>query len=239
MWNGVKIMGVVNVNEDSFFRQSRVGGIDSFRRRVDELLEKGADIIDIGAVSSRPGAAEVSAEEEWNRLEPVLEAASARFGGVSFSIDTFRASIVVRAYQVLGRFTVNDISGGQWDEAMIPTVGRLGLRYIAMHLQGNFRTMHDEYRYDNVISSVLDYFRSLSSLLREAGVENWILDPGFGFSKSNVENMTLLQNLDRLKVLNRPVLVGISDKRFTEGNTASLEELAVSKGAAIIRSHLA
>lgn len=232
-------MGVVNVNGDSFFSPSRVDGVDSFLRRVDDLLGKGADIIDIGAVSSRPGAEEVSVEEEWRRLEPVLEAASTRFGGVSFSIDTFRAPIVARAYQILGRFTVNDISGGQWDEAMIPTVGRLGLRYIAMHLQGDFRTMHDEYRYDDVTSSVLDYFRRLSALLREFGVENWILDPGFGFSKSNEDNMTLLLNLDKLKVLGRPVLVGISDKRFTGGNTASLEEIAVSKGAAIIRSHLA
>ncbi len=235
----MKLMGVVNVNGDSFFGQSRVDGPDSFLRRVDYLLKKGADIIDIGAVSSRPGAEEVSAVEEWERLEPVLEAASSRFGGVSFSIDTFRASIVARAYQILGRFTVNDISGGQWDQAMIPTVGRLGLRYIAMHLQGDFRTMHAEYHYDNVTSSVLDYFRELSLLLRESGVENWILDPGFGFSKSKQDNMTLLLNLERLKVLNRPILVGISDKRFTEGNTASLEELAISKGAAIIRSHLA
>lgn len=234
----MKLMGIVNVNGDSFVRKSRTEGTDAFCRRVDELLGKGADIIDIGAVSSRPGAEEVSAEEEWNRLEPALETAASRYGGVSFSIDTFRASIVVRAYQTVGRFTVNDISGGQWDAAMIPTVGRIGLRYVAMHLQGNFRTMHDRYLYDDVTSSVLDYFRRLSILLREAGVENWILDPGFGFSKSDSDNMELLRNLGKLKVLRRPILAGISQKRFTEGDTGTLEELAVANGAAIIRTHL-
>lgn len=238
MWNGVKIMGIVNVTDDSFVELSRIDGKDAFARRVDTLLEKGADIIDIGAVSSRPGSSPVDMEEEWARLEPVLETAAARYGGVSFSIDTFRASIVTRAYCTIGRFTVNDISAGQWDDAMIPLVGRLGLRYVAMHLQGTFETMHDEYHYDDVTTSVLNYFRERSLLFREAGVENWVLDPGFGFSKSNRDNMTLLENLDSLTVLQRPVLVGISRKRFTEGDTEFLEKLAVSKGAAIIRTHL-
>ena len=233
-----KIMGIVNVNDDSFYEASRSAGCEAFCRRVDYLLESGASIIDIGAVSSRPGAVAVSAAEEWERLAPVLREAARRYSGVSFSLDTFRSDIVLRAYELMGPFIVNDISAGAWDEQMVPLVGRLGLRYIAMHLQGTFATMHAAWFYEDVVSSVIEYFESFSRCAASCGVEDWILDPGFGFSKSAADNMRLLEALPRLKVLGRPILVGISHKRFTAGRLAELEALAAARGADILRSHL-
>lgn len=231
-------MGIVNINDDSFFEASRVKGKESIRQRISLLLDNGADIIDIGAVSSRPGSSPVSAQEEWDRLEPALEVIAESFKGYSFSIDTFRASIVAQAYMTIGRFTVNDISSGEWDEAMLPLAGRLGLRYIAMHHQGTFETMHNNYSYDEgVVEAVLDYFEDFKTRAEEAGIENWILDPGFGFSKSNEDNMILLDNLCRFRIFHRPILVGISEKRFTKGHTEELEKRAIASGATIVRTH--
>lgn len=238
MVNGkVKIMGVVNINDDSFFPDSRAADADSFRRRVDGLIASGADIIDIGAISSRPGSSEVSADEEWKRLEPVLEVVAKEYVGQTFSIDTFRASIVAMAYQTIGRFIVNDISAGEWDEAMLPLVGRLHLRYIAMHHRGTFATMHDNYQYGDVVGEVKNYFEQFGTRAKEAGIEEWILDPGFGFSKDFGQNRQLLDGLEQFKLLRRPILAGISHKRFTEGNSEELERIAVEKGATIIRRH--
>ena len=148
-----KIMGIVNLNADSFYEPSRAATQAAFRRRVDALLAQGADILDLGAVSSRPGATDVEVDEEWSRLEPALETLRLHYPGVPVSIDTFRSSIVIMAYQEFGRFWVNDISAGEWDEAMLPVVGRLGLRYVAMHHQGTFETMHNDYVYDDVATS--------------------------------------------------------------------------------------
>ena len=153
------------------------------------------------------------------------------------------------AYQAIGPFIVNDISSGEWDEAMLPVVGRLGLRYVAMHHQGDFRTMHAQYAYDDVVESVKQYFRRFVVRAGEAGVTDWIVDPGFGFSKSNEDNQLLFDRLDELKSLRRPILVGVSRKRFiwqprgltpeTCGDVVhEYEERAQAMGASIIRTHL-
>ena len=244
-----KIMGIINLDGDSFYAPSRAATADAFRRRADALLEKGADILDLGAVSSRPGAEEVDAEAEWARLEPFLEIAAREYAGVTFSIDTFRASVVLMAYQVIGRFWINDISAGEWDEAMLPVAGRLGLRYIAMHHRGTFSTMHGEYAYDDVVEEVKEYFRSFALCARDAGVRDWVLDPGFGFSKSDADNQLLSDRLDELKSFRRPLLVGVSRKRFiwrprgltpdTCGDVVrEYEARAAALGADIIRTHL-
>ena len=244
-----KIMGIINLNEDSFYAPSRAASADAFRRRADALLEAGADILDLGPMSSRPGAVLVDAEEEWARLEPVAEAAARHYPDITFSIDTFRATIVLRAYQVMGRFWINDISSGEWDEAMLPVAGRLGLRYIAMHHQGDFTTMHQPYQYADVVAGVKQYFRDFSVRAREAGISDWVLDPGFGFSKSNEDNQTLFDRLDELKSFRRPLLVGVSRKRFiwqTRGLTPDTcgdivreyEARAAALGADIIRTHI-
>lgn len=244
-----KIMGIINLNEDSFYAPSRAKEVDAFCRRADALLEAGAGILDLGACSSRPGAEEISADEEWARLEPALEAAARRYPGVTLSIDTYRASIVLMAYQAIGRFWVNDISSGEWDEAMLPVTGRLGLRYIAMHHQGTFATMHQPYAYDDVVEAVKQYFRDFAVRAKEAGITDWILDPGFGFSKSNEDNQRLFDRLDELKSFRRPLLVGVSRKRFiwqprglapdTCGDVVrEYEARAAAMGADIIRTHL-
>ena len=207
-------MGIINLNEDSFYAPSRAKEVDAFCRRADALLAAGAEILDLGACSSRPGSREVPVEEEWARLEPALEVAARRYPGVTLSIDTYRASIVLMAYQAVGRFWVNDISSGEWDEAMLPVAGRLGLRYIAMHHQGTFETMHQPYAYDDVVAAVKQYFRDFSVRAKEAGVTDWVLDPGYGFSKSNEDNQMLFDRMDELKSFRRPLLVGVSRKRF-------------------------
>ena len=243
-----KIMGIINLNPDSFYEPSRAATEDALRRRIDELLGRGADIIDLGALSSRPGARDAGAGEEWARLEPALELISRLYPGIALSIDTFRASVVLSAYQTVGRFLVNDISAGEWDDAMLPVVGRLGLRYVAMHHQGTFETMHDDYHYDDVVASVKQYFRDFAVRAKEAGVADWILDPGFGFSKSDEDNQTLFDRLDEFKSFRRPILVGVSRKRFiwrprgltpdTCGEVVrQYEERAQAMGASIIRRH--
>ena len=244
-----KIMGIINLNEDSFFAPSRATTEDAFRRRADALLEAGAEILDLGPVSSRPGSALVDAEEEWARLEPAVETAARHYPGVTFSIDTFRASVVLMAYQAMGPFWINDISSGEWDDAMLPVAGRLGLRYVAMHHQGTFDTMHQPYAYDDIVEAVKQYFRDFAVRAKEAGVSDWVLDPGFGFSKSNEDNQTLFDRLDELKSFRRPLLVGVSRKRFIwqplgltpatcEKETRAYEERAAALGADIIRTHL-
>jgi len=244
-----KIMGIINLNGDSFYAPSRAATVDDFRRRADALLEAGADILDLGPMSSRPGSELVSTEEEWARLEPVVECIAREYAGQTFSIDTFRASIVVMAYQAMGPFWINDISSGEWDEAMLPVAGRLSLRYVAMHHQGTFETMHQAYAYDNVVESVKQYFRDFAVRAKEAGVADWVLDPGFGFSKSNEDNQILFDRLDELKSFRRPLLVGVSRKRFiwqprglTPATCGDLvreyEERALAQGASIIRTHL-
>lgn len=244
-----KIMGIINLNGDSFFAPSRVATTDAFRRRVDAMLEAGVDILDLGGVSSRPGAELVDTEAEWQRLEPFVEEAARHYAGVTFSIDTFRSSVVLMAYQAMGRFWINDISSGEWDEAMLPVAGRLGLRYVAMHHQGTFATMHHSYVYDDVVESVKQYFRDFAVRAREAGVADWVLDPGFGFSKSNEDNQTLFDRLDELKSFRRPLLVGVSRKRFiwqprglapdTCGAIVrDYEDRAAAMGADIIRTHV-
>jgi len=244
-----KIMGIINLNEDSFYAPSRAKELDAFCRRADALLEAGAEILDLGACSSRPGSQEVSPDEEWTRLERALKEAARRYPGVTISIDTYRASIVLMAYQTIGRFWVNDISSGEWDEAMLPVAGRLGLRYIAMHHQGSFTTMHQPYAYDDVVEAVKQYFRDFAVRAKEAGVTDWVLDPGFGFSKSNEDNQLLFDRLDELKLFRRPLLVGVSRKRFiwqprgltpdTCGDIVrEYEERAAAMGADIIRTHL-
>lgn len=218
-------MGILNLTPDSFWEPSRWNM---------SMLESGADIIDIGAVSTRPGAGDVPLEEEWRRLAPVLNAVP---GGLRISIDTTRAEIVRRAYETMGPFIVNDISAGEDDPGMLPLVGRLGLRYVAMHKRGGPRTMDGLCDYGNVVEDVLDYFRRFERMALENGIGEWILDPGFGFAKTSEQNIELLRSLGSFKVFGRPVLAGIADKRFTAGRTEYWHLEALRAGADILRVH--
>ncbi len=202
-------MGIVNLTDDSYFAGSRVlsadGDITPFLRRTELLLAEGAEIIDIGACSTRPGFTPVGEEEEWRRLEPALRAVKRHFPGVSISIDTYWSSVVRKACDLVGNFIVNDISAGDDDPEMLPTVGRLGLPYIAMHK----REFPQEIP---VHEAVAEYFRGFAARACEHGITEWTLDPGFGFAKTLDQNYELLRHLDVFEEFGRPVLVGISRK---------------------------
>lgn len=223
----VKIMGIINLTPDSFFEKSRYNY---------SILDSKADIVDVGAVSTRPGAEDVSLEEEWRRLEPFLLEWSR--APKELSIDTTRAEIVRRAYEIVGPFIVNDISAGEDDEQMLECVGGLALKYIAMHKRGNPRTMDSLSNEDVPIMQQLEeYFRDFEKRARKAGIKDWILDPGLGFAKTKEQNIEIIEKLPLLKKFGRPILIGAADKRFTEGNTEYYHLLALRGGADILRVH--
>lgn len=236
-------MGIVNLTDNSFFVSSRCKGVESARELIARHLSEGADIIDLGACSTKPGAQEVSLETEWAHLEPVLKGMPS---GIRLSIDTFRSEIVHRAYQTIGPFIVNDISAGRKDPYMLPLVGSLGLEYIAMH---SLEHTSDYCDYGgNILKAVHSYFEEFALKAADNGIKNWILDPGFGFGKSVEQNWELLLGLETLGDLGRTILVGLSRKSMIYkplgltpetclAQTIEAEKLAVSKGAGILRVH--
>ena len=248
MHKDTKIIGIINLNDDSFYRHSRVENAQSFRDRTAAMFEDGADIVDIGACSSRPGSVYPGEAVEWKRLKPALDEIASGFTGRLFSVDTFSSEIVRRTYDRIGPFIVNDITAGQADSNMLATVAKLGLPYIAMHSRGNSRTMDSLCDYDDVVSDVKDYFREFGRRAEEAGVTDWILDPGFGFAKTAGQNLEMLARLHEFMDLCRPVLVGISRKRMVWeplgltpeaclDATLVLQGQAALQGAAYLRVH--
>ena len=244
----IKIMGIVNLTDDSYYACSRCACVESARKKIDTMLEEGADIIDIGACSTRPGSFPVDACEEWRRLEPVLEEISLSLPSVRLSLDTYRSSIVRNAYAITGTLIVNDISAGENDPDMLGTVGELGLTYVAMHKRGNSQTMQNMTDYVDVTVDVLKYFDAFSVKAREAGVKDWILDPGFGFAKTTEQNYELVRNLSEFRSFGRKILVGISRKSmiYKKFNITPEEALpatqvvhmqALANGADILRVH--
>ena len=235
------LMGVVNLTPDSFRPETRAMSIEAARVRVADLVARGCSIIDFGAVSTRPGAADVPVEEEWRRLEPVL--GSLEMGIPTLSVDTTSAEIVRRTYGLIGRFLVNDISAGEDDPAMLETVAELGLPYVAMHKRGNPRSMDALTDYpQGVVKAVDEYFEGFAAKAEALGIKDWILDPGFGFAKTAGQNWELLENLPALCHFGRPILVGVADKRFTHthnpfGSCQNAEQLAAERGADILRIH--
>lgn len=240
----LKIMGIINLTPDSFWASSRVSATDALPR-MSGMAADGADIIDLGAVSTRPGAADVGVEEEWSRLEPVLrslasDSVRSEFGlqATEFSIDTTSAEIVRRAYDLIGSYIVNDISAGEDDPAMLSTVSELKLSYIAMHKRGNPRTMDSRCEYPEGVVAALDsYFEAFSAKAAELGIEDWILDPGLGFAKTPEQNWDLIGHLESFRHFAKPILIGAADKRFTRGDTEKAHRLAVAHGADILRVH--
>ena len=229
-----QIMAIVNLTPDSFFAPSRVRA-EQAQDRIQQLRAEGADIIDLGAVSTRPGAADVSLREEWRRLAPVLRAWDR---SVPLSVDTTRAEIVRRVYDCVGPFWVNDISAGEDDPDMLTTVGRLGLSYIAMHKRGNPRTMDARCDYpDGIVAELIRYFTEFTRRAEEHGIADWILDPGLGFAKTPEQNWEILDRLDELQTFGRQILIGAADKRFTGGDTERAHRLALQHGAHILRVH--
>lgn len=250
----IQIMGIVNLTDDSYFAPSRCLGTDGMPDAgrtvgmVGKMLSEGADIIDIGACSTRPGSEPVGEEEEWRRLEPVLKAIKGSFPDAVISIDTWWASVVEKAAGLIGPFIVNDISAGEDDPGMLPAVGRLGLKYVAMHKRGIPKTMQSLCEYGNVTEEVLQYFREFGARADKAGIKDWILDPGFGFAKDIGQNWQLLRELEVLRTLGHRILVGVSRKSMiyrlfgitpeeSLAQTQVLHFAALERGADILRVH--
>lgn len=246
-----RVMGIVNVTPDSFFAGSRTQTEAEIARRVEQLLAEGADILDIGGYSSRPGAADVPPEEERDRLRLGLAAIRRVCPDAVVSVDTFRADVARMCVEEYGVALINDISGGELDEEMFSTVARLGVPYVLMHMQGTPQTMQDKPRYDDLLRDVFLYFARKVQQLRDLGQKDIILDPGFGFSfgKTLVDNYTLLAHLEEFaSVFQLPVLVGVSRKSMITkllgitpaealNGTTVLNTLCLTKGAAILRVH--
>ena len=217
----VNIMGIVNLTQDSFYAGSRTAAADVVSR-ARQMWADGAMVVDLGACSTRPGAPQPSLEEEWARLEPALRemAGYCRATRTEFpegqypaiSIDTYRSEIVRRAYEIIGPFMVNDISAGQLDPEMLPTVGRLELPYVAMHMRGTPETMQQFTQYKDLLEDIKAYFCNFALKAADAGIAEWLLDPGFGFSKTLEQNWELLRRLEELQELGHLILVGVSRK---------------------------
>lgn len=242
-----KIMGILNTTPDSFFVGSRSQNLNSALKRIEKLLEEGADFIDIGGMSTRPGSAEVSETEELERVLPVVESAVKEFPDVLISIDTYRAKLAKETVEA-GAAIINDISAGNMDGNLLKTVAELQVPYILMHMQGMPKNMQQNPVYENVTLEVNYFLSEKIKELKELGVNDIILDPGFGFGKTVAHNYELFRNLDLIGFGEFPLLVGISRKsmitRFLDvsadealNGTTVLNTIALQKGAHILRVH--
>ena len=208
-------MAIVNVTPDSFYSDSRTFSKEDIVARVEEAIEAGATIIDIGGYSSRPNAEEVTLEQEWERVRMGLEAVCSVEAGVVVSIDSFRSEVIRRAVEEFGDVIVNDISAGEQDDKMLDVVARYGLPYVAMHMRGTPKTMQSLTDYeDGVVRGVVEYFTRRVEEIVARGVERSkiVLDPGFGFAKDVAQNYELLRGLEELRKLGYPMLIGVSRK---------------------------
>ena len=243
------VMGILNVTPDSFYAGSRVTGTVELHRRVERMHAQGADIIDVGGYSSRPGADDVSPEEEMARVRRGVEAIRRVSADIPVSVDTFRADVARHAVLDWGADIVNDISGGAIDSGMFPTVAELKVPYVLMHMRGTPATMQTMTDYEDVTADVVAELSGLMHQLELAGVADIIIDPGFGFSKTLDQNYELMRHLPQMaQLLGKPVLVGISRKSMITKllsvtadealpGTVALNTFALLNGASILRVH--
>ena len=242
-----KVMGIINLTPDSFYAGSRKLGTEAALQQAEKMLNDGADFLDLGAYSSRPGADDISAQEETDRLLPVVEAIVSRYPDAVLSIDTFRAGVAEAAIKT-GAHIINDISGGQLDADMFATVARLQVPYILMHMKGNPKTMNQLAVYDDVFAEVYDYFADKYYQLKQLGAHDVIIDPGFGFAKKPEHSYALMSRLQDLNMLQLPILVGVSRKKMIYSllgidasgalnGTTALNTIALTKGANVLRVH--
>lgn len=247
-WATPQVMAIVNLTPDSFFDGGRYTQATAIHDRIDKVVAEGAAIVDLGAYSTRPGAAQVTLEEEWKRLVPALTYMRKNYEKIPISIDTFRAEIADRVRRYFGKFILNDISGGTLDDALLPWVGKHKMPYVLMHIQGTPQTMQQQPTYKNVVAEVYDFLAQKLAKLRELGAEDIIIDLGFGFGKTVQHNYTLLKNMESFQKLGHPMLAGVSRKsmiyKVLENNaeealngTTVLHTVALQKGARILRVH--
>ncbi len=241
------IMGIINITPDSFYEGHLNKGIESIVQSATTMLAEGADILDIGGQSTRPGSTRISAEQETKRVLPVIEAIIQSHPEAIISIDTYHSKVVQEAVQA-GASIVNDISAGIIDSNMLATVAALKVPFIAMHMKGMPETMQDKPQYNDVVKEVLDFFIMKIDECKKAGISDIIIDPGFGFAKTIEHNFQLLKNLSLFSMLGKPVLAGISRKgtiyktlNITAAEalngTTCLNTIALLNGASILRVH--
>jgi dihydropteroate synthase len=242
-----KVMGIINLTPDSFYAGSRKKDVNAALLQAEKMLTEGADFLDLGAYSSRPGADDITVQEETDRLLPAVEAIVSSFPDAVLSVDTFRSQVAKAAVKA-GAHIINDISGGQLDNDMFATVARLQVPYILMHMKGNPKTMQQLAVYDDVFAEVYDYFADKYYQLKQLGIHDVIIDPGFGFAKKPEHSYALMARLQDLDLLQLPILVGISRKKMIYGQlgitaadalngTTALNTIALTKGANILRVH--
>lgn len=243
-----RVMGILNLTPDSFYAGSRVQTEEAIARRAEQIVAEGGAMIDVGAYSSRPGAADVPVQEEMERLRRGLEVVRRTVPDAVLSVDTFRADVARMCVEEYGVAVVNDISAGEMDADMFRTVARLNVPYVMMHMQGTPQNMQQEPRYDNLLREVFLYFARKVQQLRDLGVKDIILDPGFGFGKTLEHNYRLLAHLEEFRVFGLPLLAGVSRKSMifrllgitpqeSLNGTTVLDTLCLMKGADILRVH--
>ncbi len=243
-----RVMGIINATPDSFYGGSRVSEPALALEKAREMINQGADILDVGAVSSRPGSQEISETEELERLSPVLEAIREAFPDFPVSVDTCRAGVARTVRERFGIQLINDISAGSFDPDMFPTMAKLEIPYIIMHMQGTPANMQDDPAYENLVDDLLQFFAERVYKLRKLGLNDIVIDPGFGFGKTLEQNYKLLGQLDSFRMLELPLMAGISRKSMIyklldsepddalNGTTAAHMALLL-KGARLLRVH--
>lgn len=243
-----KVMGILNATPDSFYAGSRMQTERELAERAQQILSEGGAIIDVGAYSTRPGAADVAAEEEWERLSNALQVVRREAPEAIPSVDTFRAEIARRCVETFGVSIINDISGGDADAQMFDTVADLRVPYVLMHCQGTPQTMQQAPSYKNVTAEVITDLSRKVRQLRQRGMRDVIIDPGFGFGKTLEHNYTLLRQLEDFRIFDLPLLIGVSRKSMITkplgitpdealNGTTALNAFALMKGAHLLRVH--
>jgi dihydropteroate synthase len=242
-----KIMGILNITPNSFYDGGKYSLENNAVMQVEKMLKEGATFIDIGAYSSKPNAEFVSEEEELNRIIPVVKTLIKEFPEALLSIDTFRSTVAQECINN-GAALINDISAGSLDEKMMEVIASNNIPYIMMHLRGTPQTMHDQTNYEHIINEILTYFSDKVNKARSLGINDLIIDPGFGFAKTTDQNYEILSNLELFKMLELPILAGVSRKSMIYktldtspeealNGTTVLNTIAITKGATIIRVH--
>jgi dihydropteroate synthase len=242
-----KVMGILNITPNSFFDGGKYADENSILKQVEKMLVDGATFIDVGAYSSKPNAEFVSEDEEISRLIPVIELILKNFPETLISVDTFRSAVAKKAIEN-GACIINDISAGNLDENMLETVAKLQVPYIMMHMKGNPKTMQSLAQYENIVKEMLFYFSNKVAQARSLGINDLIIDPGFGFAKTLEQNFEVMNKLELFQILEFPLLVGVSRKsmiyktletsaEFALNGTTVLNTIALQKGAKILRVH--
>lgn len=242
-----KVMGILNITPDSFYDGGKFKNEADLLKQTEKMLMEGATFIDVGAYSSRPGADDISTETELRRILPVIDLLSRTFPDILLSVDTFRSTVAIKCLEY-GAALVNDISAGSLDLAMMETVAQAKVPYCMMHLKGTPQTMAKQNTYTDLVTEVIYYFSEKVALARNMGINDLLIDPGFGFAKTGIQNYELLRELDRFQSFELPIIIGVSRKSMvsrilgtnTENSlngTTALHMYALQKGANILRVH--